>query len=150
MKTEIKHKAIVVSLSQEETFKLQAGATISDRPGVTMPDAKITVWPLSAIEHDDSLKDQWSLDRLEKGSKASLKGRLDTDGDLSVFVPAIKLSDVRISLANLPREKIKTPGVEGEDRETVLAHQIPEHGVIVNFGGSLKEVDANTFFYKEE
>ncbi len=149
MKAERKNNAIVVHLSADETLKLQDGQNVGGRFGVTSPDAKITVWPLNAIANDDSLKDLWSLDRLEKASKASLEGRLDIDGDLALFVPAIKFSDVRISSASLPKEEIKTPGVEGEDRKTVLARQIPEKGIIVNFGGSLKEVDVNTFSYKE-
>ena len=150
MKAEIKHKVIVVSLTQEETFAIQDGKAISDRPGVTMPDAKINVWPLSAIEPDDSLKDRWSDDRLEKGLRAPLRGRMDTDGDLSVFVPAIKLSDVRISFASLPREAIIMPGTKDEDKDEFVKKAIPEKGVIVAFGGSLKVVDVNATYYQEE
>ena len=150
MKTEKTPKIIVVSLSQEEVFKIQAGNVVSDRPGITMPDAKINVWPLSAIEPDDSLKDRWSDDRLEKGLRAPLRGRMDTDGDLSVFVPAIKLSDVRISFASLPREAIIMPGTRNEDKKEFLKKAIPEKGVIVAFGGSLRIVDVNAEYYKEK
>ena len=150
MKTEKTPKIIVVSLSQEEVFKIQAGNVVSDRPGITMPDAKINVWPLSDIEPDDSLKDRWSDDRLEKGLRAPLRGRMDTDGDLSVFVPAIKLSDVRISFASLPREAIIMPGTRDEDKKEFLKKAIPEKGVIVAFGGSLRIVDVNAEYYKEK
>lgn len=148
MKAERTEQAIIAHLSQEEVFSIQAGNVVSGRPGITLPDAKINVWPLSAIEPDDSLKDKWELDRLEKGVSAPLKGRLDTDGDLSIFVPAIKLSDVRIPGARIARESIETPGTKAEDRERFLLHAIPEKGVIVAFGGSLKHVDVNDTYYK--
>lgn len=137
MKSEKTGNTLTVHLSQDEIFRLQAGNVVSDRPGVTLPDAKIHVWPLSAREPDDSLKDQWSMDRLEKGLSAPLKARLDTDGDLSVFIPAIKLGDVRISGASIARDSIETPGVKDEVREKFLRHVIPDKGLIVNFGGSL-------------
>lgn len=150
MKVERTEQAIIVDLSQEETFRIQAGNVVSDRPGITLPDAKIHVWPLSAIEPDDSLKDRWDIDRLGKGLSSPLKARMDTDGDLSIFVPAIKLSDVRISGARLPRELIETPGIKREeDRERFLHHAIPEKGVILNFGGSLRVVDLGPAAYYE-
>ncbi len=150
MKAEKREQFIIVSLSQEETFSVQAGNVVSDRPGITFPDAKINVWSLNAIEPDDSLKDQWELDRLEKGLSAQLKGRLDTDGDLSIFVPAIKLGDVRISGSSIARELIETPGTKDEDRERFLHHAIPAKGVIVAFGGSLRVVDVNAAYYEAE
>lgn len=150
MKAERKGQAIVVSLSAEETFSVQAGNVVSSRPGVTLPDAKINVWPLSAIKPDNSLKDKWAIDRFEKGLVAPLEGRLDRDGDLAIFVPAIKLSDVRISGGNIPREQVETPGTKDEDRERFLGHTIPEKGVIVVFGGSIKEIDVNNIYYKVE
>ena len=147
MKVERTEEQISLRLSQEEVFKIQAGNVVSDRPGITMPDAKINVWPLSAIEPDDSLKDRWSDDRLEKGLRAPLRGRMDTDGDLSVFVPAIKLSDVRISFASLPREAIIMPGTRDEDKKEFLKKAIPERGIIVHFGGSLKVIDVPRLYY---
>lgn len=141
MEAERTGKAIIVHLSQEEVFAIQAGNVIGDRPGVTIPDAKIQVFPLSAIEPDDSLEDKWVTDRVEKGLKVPIRGRLDTDGDLSVFIPALKLSDVRISSGSIARESIETPGVEGKDRKRLLHHAIPENGVIVKFGGSLRVID---------
>ncbi len=146
MKAERTPQAIVIRLSEEETFRVKAGNVVGDRPGITLPDAKINVWPLSAIEPDDSLQDQWSLDRLEKGLSVPLKGRIDTDGDLSIFVPAITLSDVRISGRSIARESIETPGTRDEDREEYLSKTIPEKGVIVVFGGSLRVVDINASF----
>ena len=150
MKAERTQRAITVHLSADEIFELQAGKNIGGRFGATLPDAKINVWPLSAIEPDDSLKDRWSDDRLEKGLRAPLRGRMDTDGDLSVFVPAIKLSDVRISFASLPREAIIMPGTRDEDKKEFLKKAIPEKGVIVVFGGSLQVVNVNATYYQEE
>jgi len=147
MKAERTPQAIIVRLSQEETFSVQAGRTIGDRPRAILPDSKIEVAPLSAVQEDDSLKDQWSLDRLEKGLKTPLKGNLFPNGDLQVLVPAIKFSDVRISHASLPRETIVTPMTEDKDRAEYLSKTIPEKGVIVVFGGSLKTVDVNASFY---
>lgn len=147
MRTERTGERIVVHLSQEEVFRAQDGDVVSDRPGVTLPDAKIHLWPLSAIQPDDSSRDKWSVDRQEKGLKAPLKARLDTDGDLSIFVPAIKLSDVRISGASIARDSIETPGVQGEAREKFLRHAIPKEGVIVNFGGSLKVIEIGPAAY---
>ncbi len=147
MKTEKSGDTLTINLSQDEVFRIQAGDVVTDRPGVTMPDAKIHVWPLSVIDSDDSLKDKWSVDRLEKGLSTPLKARLDTDGNLSVFVPAIKLSDVRISGANIARDLIQTPGVKDGDRERFLHHVIPTKGVIVNFGGSLKVIEIGPTAY---
>jgi len=147
MKAERAGSVIVVHLSQEETFRIQADNVVSDRPGITMPDAKINVWPLSAIEPDDSLKDKWELDRMQKGLSAPLKGRIYTDGDLSIFVPAIKLSDVRISGGSIARESIETPGTKDEDRERFLHHAILKKGVIVKFGGSLKVISVGPAAY---
>ncbi len=147
MKAERTPQAIIVSLSSEEVFAVRAGRVVGDRPGVTLPEAKISVWPLSAIEPDNSSKDHWSIDRLERGLAAPLRARLDTDGDLSVFVPAIKLSDVRITDGRLSRELIETPDLKGEDREKFLSGAIPEKGIIVNFGGSLKKVNIGSYCY---
>lgn len=141
MKSEKTGHALTIHLSQDEVFELQAGNVVGDRPGVTIPDAKVNVLPLSAKEPDNSLEDQWSIDRREKGLSAPLKARLDTDGDLAVFVPAIKLSDVRISGASIARDLIETPGVKDEAREKFLRHAIPDKGVIVSFSGSLKVIE---------
>lgn len=149
MKSEKKGDMLAVHLSQDEVFRLQAGNVVGDRLGLTLPDAKINVWPLSAIKPDDSLRDKWTMDGLEKGLAVPLEARMDTDGNLSVFVPAIKLTDVRISGAHIARESIETPGLKDKGREGLLHHAIPEKGVIVAFGGSLKEVDVNTFSTKK-
>lgn len=148
MKAEKREQFIVVSLSREEIFSVQAGRTIGDRPRAILPDSKIEVAPLSAVQEDNSLENQWSLDRLEQGIKAPLKGNLFPNGDLQILVPAIKLSDVRISHARLPRGDIATPMTDEKDRTEYLSKTIPEKGVIVVFGGSLRVVDVNASFIK--
>ena len=144
MEVERKGKQIVVNLTREEVFGLQEGKTIhGGRPGVTMPDAKVEVIPLSAIEPDDSAKDRYSDDRLEKAIKAPLKGNLFSNGDLQIIVPAIKLTDVRLANARLPRESIETP--TSNDKKGLVEHVIPQDGVRLNFGGSLKIVKVPVF-----
>jgi|WetSurMetagenome_2_1015567.scaffolds.fasta_scaffold247923_2 hypothetical protein len=145
MEVEKRRREIVVSLTREDVFDLQSGNTIhGDRPAVTMPDAKIEVTPLSAIEPDDSLRDMWNPDRLEKAQEALLKVYLWSDGDLQIFVPAIKLTDVRIAGATLPRESIKTPGTK--NGKALVRHVIPTDGVRLNFGGTLKTINIPSFF----
>ena len=139
MRSERNEQSIAVYLTAEEVFCLQAGQTVGERLGVTVPESKVEVLPLCAVEEDDSLKDKrWSDDRLNVGQKALLRGRLYTNGDLQVIVSAITLNDVRIRAAHLPREKIETPMT---DDRGFLTHVIPEGGVIVHLGGSLQIVD---------
>jgi len=145
MRTERNEKSIDIYLTAKEVNAIQEGQTISDRPGVTMPDAKVEVLPLSAFEPDDSLKDRYSNDRLAKGLSAPLRGNLLGNGDLQVIVPAIALTDVRISRVHLPREMIKTPLVEDGDK--LVEQVIPKGGVRVLFGGSLRIVDVDNYCY---
>ena len=151
MEVEKRKKEIVVNLSREDVFDLQAGNTIygqnkthGDRPAVTMPDATVDVFPLSTIEEDNSLKERYSDDRLEIAEKTPLKGSLWPNGDLQIFVPAIKLTDVRLVGAILPREAIETPNTE--NRKGLVEHVIPQGGVRLNFGGSLKTVHIPDYF----
>lgn len=143
MEVEKRGREIVINLTRKEVFDLQTGRTIGDRPGVTMSDAKIEIVPLGAIEPDDSLKDRWAIDRLEKATKAPLNGILFSNGDLQIIVPAIKLSDVRLTNAKLTKESIKTPITNARND---LINVIPENGVRLNFGGSLKVVNIPDFF----
>lgn len=140
MEVEKRGRQIVVNLSAKEVFALQDGRTIGDRPGVTIENAKVEVIPLSAIEPtDESLKDQWSINRLELARKAYLKGELLGNGDLRIIVPGIKLSDVRLGIARLPRKFIDAPS-------DLLEHIIPKKGILLKFGGSLQVVDVPSFF----
>lgn len=150
MKAERTQQTIIVRVSQEEVFSIQAGRTIGDRTRVILPESKIEVSPLSAVEEDNSLKDRWAIDRLEKGLAARLKANLFPNGDLQIFVPAIKLADVRISHATLSRESIATPMTRDKDREEYLSKTIPEKAVIVTFGGSLKMIDVNAAYLEAE
>ena len=45
MRTERNEKSIDIYLTAKEVNAIQEGQTISDRPGVTMPDAKVEVLP---------------------------------------------------------------------------------------------------------
>lgn len=144
MEVEKRGREIIVNLSQEEVFHLQAGKTIGDRPGVTMPGAKVEILPLSAIEPDDSLKDKWTNDRLSIATETPLRGNLFPNGDLQIIVPAIKLIDVRLGSARLPRESIETPITES--RKGLVEHVIPQEGIRLNFGGSLQHVNIPDFY----
>lgn len=144
MQVERRENQIAVRLSREEVFAVSDGRIIGDRPGVTMPDAKIEVLPLSAIEEDDSGRNRYASDRLERAIAAPLRGNLFPNGDLQIIVPSVKLSDVRVSQAELSREQIETPLTE--QGKELLEHVIPEGGVVIYFGGSLREVDVNKFF----
>jgi hypothetical protein len=143
MEVERQKKQIVANVNREEVFDVQAGNIIGSRPGVTLPDAKFEILPLSRFEPDESLKDQWSIDRLEIAEKAQLKGVLFSDGDLQIAIPAIKLTDCRITTARLSRELIKTPGIK--DRK-FKRHMIPPHGVLINFTGTVKTINIHSFF----
>lgn len=145
MKVERNEREIIVDLSAEEVSALQARKTVGDRPGITCPDAKIEVLPLGAIEPDGSLEDRYTPNRFEKGLATPLKGELFPNGDLRIIVPAIKLSDVRIGGARLPREAIKTP-MTGDNEEYVSLF-IPEQGIRLRFGGSLQIIDVFSDYY---
>jgi len=144
MRAERNEKSIGIYLTAKEVNAIQEGQTIGDRPGVTMPDAKVEVLPLSAFEPDDSLKDRYSNDRLAKGLSAPLRGNLFGNGDLQVIIPAIALADVRISGVHLPRKAIKAPLVEDGDK--LVEQVIPKGGVLVLFGGSLQVIDINNYY----
>lgn len=129
---------ISIYLTADEVYRLQDDYTVGERLGVIHPDAKIEILPLSAVEEDDSLWDKWSDDRLTMAQAAELKGNLFLNGDLQVIVPAISLSDVRVACLQLPRESISSPVPENE---AYLQEIIPNEGVTLHLGGSLKIVD---------
>lgn len=143
MKGEKDQNNLSIYLTVEEVYRLQDGHIVGDRLGITHPDSKVEVLPLSAVEPDDSLKDKWSDVRLTKAQTTELKGNLFSNGDLQVIVPAISLSDVRVASLQLPRERIST------ENEAYLTQMIPEDGVIVRLGGSLKVVDVYKESYRE-
>lgn len=144
MKTEKTEQNISIYLTAEEVYRLQEGFVVGERLGATYPDAKVEVLPLSAVGEDDSLKDKYADNRLQKGLAAQLKGTLYANGDLQLIVPAIKLTDVRINTAHLRREAILTP-LAGNGQE-LIQHVIPEGGVVIHFGGSLEIVDVNSYY----
>jgi len=151
MKAERKEREIIVDLSAEEVFRIQDEKTVGDRAGVTMSDAKIDVLPLSMIKKDIlSEEERYVPDRLEKGLAAPLEGNLYPNGDLEIFIPKIKLADVNITGARLPRESIKTPMANKKNRKALLKSAIPQDGVKIKFGGSLKVIDLSKYFYRDE
>lgn len=146
MEVERRDNHIFVSLSSEEVFSLQDGHTIYGKPGIT-PDAKVEVLPLSAIEPDKSLEDRYSLDRLEKARASQLKAHLLPSEDLQIFVPAIKLTDVRVAGGMLLKEQIETP-LAGTRNDEQVNHVIPEKGIVLTFGGSLRTIKPMHEFYQ--
>jgi hypothetical protein len=147
MEVEKTPREIIFNLTREEIFSLQAGKTVyGGRPGVILPDAKADVSPLSIINPFDRVtdKERFANDRLKKATEAPLSGYLWSNGDLEIFVPAIKLTDVRLASARLPKKGIITP--EGEGLKIFVERVIPEEGIKLNFGGSLKTVHVLDFF----
>lgn len=146
MKGERGQNIISIYLTADEVYRLQDGHTVGERLGVTHPDSKVEVLPLSATEEDDSLKDQWSDDRLTRAQTAELKGNLFFNGDIQVIVPAISLSDVRVASLHLPRERVS---IQMPENEAYLTQMVPEGGVTVHLGGSLRVIDVYKELYSE-
>lgn len=145
MKAERARNRIAIHLTAEEVYAVQAGRRVGDRVGATVPDATVEVLPLSFFGQDESGEHRYSDDRLARGLEAPIRGNLFSNGDLQVIVPDIALCDVRISHVKLPRDKIETPGSQERDID-LIRHQIPEQGVIVYLGGSLKVVDVDSYY----
>jgi hypothetical protein len=151
MEVEKRKREIVATLTREDVFALQAGETIfgenkehGDRPAVTMSDANFEIAPLSELEPDDSLKDKWEDDRLEKAAEAQSKAHLYSNGDVKIFVPAITLSDCRLGSIKIPRKSIET--LETKNGKKLVKHVIPTDGIVLNLGGSLKVVNIPSYF----
>jgi hypothetical protein len=139
-KVEKREEQIVINLIREDVFTLQSGKIVHEgRTGVITPDATIDIMPLSVIDpSDDSLEGVLYTDnRLEKAMKAPLRAVIFPNEDLQVFIPAIKLTDVRLTDAELPKESVETP--IAEDRDALL-NAIPKKGIKINFVNSLKSV----------
>ena len=134
MRVEADTRQIMVNLTGEEVITVQEGGAVGER---RLGGLKVEIYPLSAIQEDDFQEHRYDADRLEQGRAAALKGVLSEDGDLSVYVPGIKMCDVRITSARLPRGSIE---VQGQTTDSLLA-TIPPSGVLINFGGSLEIVD---------
>ncbi len=135
-----------VLLTEEEVFRLQNGKPAGERFGLTQTDAKIWVRPLSEVEIDDSAERYGFRDEeLAQLRKATAKANMALDGDLQVFVPGAMLVDTRNDRVKVSRNSIEIPGIPPEDRELLLQN-IPERGIVVHLGGSLKTVDVMEFF----
>lgn len=129
---------INIRLTRDEVFRLKdENQTIGER---TISGSKIEVSPLSDIEDDDSEQYEWTLDRLEKALKSKAKAYLYPNQDIHIFIPKIKLLDVRIARTFVERDGFETPLSQGKDSEGLIG-TLPEEGVIVHFGGSLKVID---------
>lgn len=145
MHAEKTENRIAVHLTADEVFTVQAGRIVGGRTGVTLPDAKIEVLPLSAFQEDRSTEDRYENDRLEKGLAATVAGYLYSNGDLQIVIPGIALTDVRIWELKLPREAINFDEAQETDRRMVESF-IPQEGVIVHLGGSLQKVNVDDHF----
>jgi hypothetical protein len=136
-----------LSLDWREMSALQNGQTLGER-GAIFHDSKVEVLPLGAIDPEDNEGDRYSDDRLERGSLAPLRAHLDEAGDLRVFVPAAKLTDVRITGAELARSQVEFMGSE-EAREFMIS-LLPEKGIVLAFGGSMRIIDVMSEAYSAD
>jgi len=144
MDAERKEDGIHVYLTAEEVLAVQQGKSVGTRAPVIMSDAKVVVCPMKEIREDESGRYRYALDRQKRALTALLEGILDTSGDLSVYVPKIALCDVRVPGKILPKEAITIFSSPKEASE--LRKLIPEEGVKLHFGGSLKVVDVYPSF----
>lgn len=150
MDIERRGKHIHITLTNEEVCGLRNGNTYSERAGLTYPDSKVTVAPLSEIDPEQRLNDEkiYALDRLIRSLTTPFRAMLDTDADLRVFVPDIATVDVWVSGGKISKENIETS--EGPDWREQQLKIIPEGGIVVEFQGSAKIVDVMPLFYEEE
>lgn len=150
MDVERKNGKISVSLTADEVHGLWSGRMIGTRSHVIVPDAKVEIFPLSSISIDESGKDKHAIDRFSKALAAPLKGHITPNGDIQIFVPEVVISDVRVAYADISRDQFDTPlSRNGQDAED-LKRNIPDKGVRVNFGGSLKIVDIGQITHSDE
>lgn len=133
MDIERKANQLVISLSNDEVFRVMDGNTIGERRGL-LPDSKVEILPLSDIMPDDSDKDRWTDERLKKAQTTPLYGRVLSNQDLQIGVPQIVLRDVRVIGRRIGKEELEV--LDEGFRET-----IPNEGIQINFGGSLKIID---------
>lgn len=131
---------MIVSLTSEEVFRVQKGETVGERGGLEI-DSKVEIAPLSAIEEDETVGNEYAMDRLQKGLEAKLKAQLFSNADLKVFIPDVALRDARIS-----GKRLLTSQIEGLSSDEEMVKIFPKNGVIINFGGSVNLVDVNAFF----
>lgn len=125
-----------VFLTPKETLGLLGGRSVGDR---LLGEAKVEVWPLSAIEEDPTTGDKWAQDRLTKGLTVPVRGIVFSNGDVQVILPNVVLQDVRVTDRLVPREKFEAP--LSPNPEELIRQTIPPGGVRVFFGGSLKIID---------
>ncbi len=137
MKAERSESQLTVSLTSDEIRAVQAGRTVGDRSNVILMDAKIEILPLGAIEPDDSAQYRFSDERLEMARTTPVKGKLFPNGDLQIFLPNIVLADVRVAERVVAKKDIQDQMQQGQ----IVDLWIPENGVRVAFGGSLKVID---------
>ena len=132
---------IEITLTRDEVYALQDGQVVGTRPQEIAPDAKVEVLPLSALEPDNSLEHKWGHDRFSRGSELPVRAFLEADGDLHCFIPALKLSDVRITGAHIPRETIEARNTE--HKQEVIERMVPSGGITLKFGGSVEIIDVS-------
>ena len=135
--------SINIFLSRKEVFQVMDGKTVGERLGLTYPDAKVEVIPLSMREDDTSKMYRYSEDRLERAQSTLGKAFYSTNGDLLFYLPDITLRDVRLTGVTFPRESISPLTTDQSNiRDTI----IPQRGVRLLFGGSLLTVDIPQYF----
>lgn len=134
MEARIIDNKAVISLSDQEVLDLKEGQRQGTRSNVLMPDAKIEVFPLSAIEEDKSGEYEWNLDRRERAEAAHARAQFDTTGDLRLFVPYLKLTDLRVPGFTLRPEQVE---ITEPNYAEELRRLIPPEGIVVGFGGGV-------------
>lgn len=139
MEVERSKDSLVVHLTAEEVFAIQAGKTVGERGGL-LPDSKVEIIPLKKIAPDDSNKDQWTDDRLEMARKAPLIACVFSNQDVQIAIPEIVLSDVRVAGRNIPNGEIVL-------FDENARHVLPSEGIRITFGGSLQVVDVLRNYY---
>ena len=133
MEVDRRENRLVINLTSDEVFAVQAGRTIGERGGLLL-DSKVEILPLGKIMVDDSDKDRWNDSHLEKAQTTPLYARILPNQDLQIGIPEIVLSDVRVSDRIIRRGEILV--FDEEIREL-----LPEEGVKLNFRGSLQVID---------
>lgn len=132
---------LVIKLTSDEVDRVASGSIIGDRGGL-LPDSKVEVSPLFVREKDDSNQHRWNDNRLELASKMPLLTRIFPNQDLQICIPDLVLSDVRVTGRTIPLSAIELP-------DEAMREFLPQEGVRLEFGGSLKLINTPDSFYED-
>jgi hypothetical protein len=144
MRAEKRCSSLSISLSSQEVEILLADKIVGERVGITTPDAKVEIIPLSLRGEDPTKAYQFAEDRLQRAIDAVLQGEISGNGDLSIIVPFIALSDCRVSRLYLPFHSIMAPTIANPSN--YIASLIPKGGVYLLLGGSLQTVNVDDYY----